>query len=54
SSFPAIRIDHCFVSREIRVTGACTPSSPLARAASDHLPLIIDFEIDQPKGQPGA
>jgi len=47
SSFPAIRIDHCFVSPEIRVTGARAPFSPLARMASDHLPLIIDFEIDQ-------
>ncbi|MNJ45458.1 Endonuclease/Exonuclease/phosphatase family protein [compost metagenome] len=48
SSFPAIRIDHCFVSPEIRVTGAMAPMSPLARTASDHLPLIIDFEIAQP------
>lgn len=46
SSFPAIRIDHCFVSPEIRVTNALAPSSPLARTASDHLPLVIDFEID--------
>lgn len=49
SSFPAIRIDHCFVSPEIRVTGVMTPLHPLARAASDHLPLAIDFEF-----QPGA
>jgi endonuclease/exonuclease/phosphatase family metal-dependent hydrolase len=46
SSFPAIRIDHVFVSPDIRVTGASVPASPLARAASDHLPLVIDFEID--------
>ena len=45
SSFPAIRIDHCFVSPEIKVTGALTPLHPLARAASDHLPLVIDFEF---------
>ncbi len=45
SAFPAIRIDHCFVSPEIRVTGAFAPFSPLARVASDHLPLVIDFEI---------
>lgn len=45
SSFPAIRIDHCFVSAEIRVLGIHAPFSPLARAASDHLPLVIDFEI---------
>ena len=45
SSFPAIRIDHCFVSPDIRVTAARAPFSPLARMASDHLPLIIDFEV---------
>lgn len=45
SSFPAIRIDHCFVSPEIRATAVSAPFSPLARMASDHLPLILDFEI---------
>ena len=45
SGFPAIRIDHCFVSEDIRVTGARTGTSPLARMASDHLPLVIDFEV---------
>jgi endonuclease/exonuclease/phosphatase family metal-dependent hydrolase len=45
SSFPAIRIDHCFTSREIKVTGVSAPFSPLARMASDHLPLIVDFEF---------
>jgi endonuclease/exonuclease/phosphatase family metal-dependent hydrolase len=46
STFAAIRIDHVFVSPEIRVTGVSVPNSPLARAASDHLPLVVDFEID--------
>ena len=45
SSFPAIRIDHCFISPEIRPTGVQAPFSPLARMASDHLPLILDFEV---------
>lgn len=45
SSFPAIRIDHCFVSADIRITGVSAPFSPLARMASDHLPLVVDFEI---------
>lgn len=45
SSFPAIRIDHCFTSPEIVVTAVQAPFSPLARMASDHLPLIVDFEI---------
>ena len=45
SSFPAIRIDHCFTSPEVVVTGVSAPFSPLARMASDHLPLIVDFEF---------
>lgn len=46
SGFPAIRIDHCFVSPEIRPTRISAPFSPLARLASDHLPLVMEFEID--------
>lgn len=46
SSFPAIRIDHAFVSPEIRVTQVRSSFSPLARMASDHLPLILDFEVE--------
>jgi len=46
SAFPAIRIDHAFVSPHIRITSVKAPFSPLARVASDHLPLVIDFEID--------
>lgn len=48
SAFPAIRIDHCFVSPEIRIISVTAPYSPLARIASDHLPLVIDFEMVQP------
>jgi len=45
SGFPAIRIDHVFVSPQIEVTGVRVPFSPLSRMASDHLPLMVDFEI---------
>ncbi|MBX7249142.1 MAG: endonuclease/exonuclease/phosphatase family protein [Caulobacteraceae bacterium] len=45
SSFPVLRIDHVFVSSRVRVTRVQTPMFPLARVASDHLPLVIDFEI---------
>lgn len=45
SGFPAIRIDHVFISRHVRVTGVRVPFSPLSRMASDHLPLIVDFEV---------
>lgn len=45
SSFPVLRIDHVFVSPSIRVTRVQTPLFPLARLASDHLPLVVDFDI---------
>jgi len=43
---PMIRIDHVFVSRSIQVTGVHAPRNRLTRAASDHLPLIVDFRIE--------
>ena len=48
SAFPAIRIDHCFVSPHIRTRAVRSAFSPLARVASDHLPLIVDFDVVQP------
>lgn len=49
SGFPAIRIDHVFVTPDVRITGVKAPFSPLSRMASDHLPLVVDFEV-----QPGS
>jgi endonuclease/exonuclease/phosphatase family metal-dependent hydrolase len=45
SGFPAIRIDHVFVTPDVRITGVKAPFSPLSRMASDHLPLVVDFEV---------
>jgi endonuclease/exonuclease/phosphatase family metal-dependent hydrolase len=45
SPLPVLRIDHLFVSPEIRVTDVFAPFSPKTRAASDHLPLVMDFEV---------
>jgi endonuclease/exonuclease/phosphatase family metal-dependent hydrolase len=45
SAYPVLRIDHCFASPDIRITRVHAPYSPLARMASDHLPLIVDFEL---------
>lgn len=45
SRFPVLRIDHVFVSPSIEVLDVQAPSGPLARAASDHLPLITDFRV---------
>ncbi len=43
---PILRIDHVFVSPGVTVTGMHVPATPLARVASDHRPLVMDFEID--------
>jgi len=45
STFPVVAIDHVFASPGIAVTAVRVSSSPLARVASDHLPLVIDFEL---------
>jgi len=45
SQLPVLRIDHLFVSPDIRVTDVFAPFGPQTRAASDHLPLVMDFEL---------
>ena len=48
SRAPLIRIDHVFVSEGVRVSRCDTVRSELAQRASDHLPLVVDFEIASP------
>jgi hypothetical protein len=43
-----LRIDHVFVSGGVEVTRAETIRTPLARAASDHLPLLVEFRLTRP------
>jgi endonuclease/exonuclease/phosphatase family metal-dependent hydrolase len=45
SQLPVLRIDHLFVSPEIRVHDVFAPFTPLTRVASDHLPLVMDFSF---------
>jgi endonuclease/exonuclease/phosphatase family metal-dependent hydrolase len=45
SPLPVLRIDHLFVSPGIEVQDVFAPFDPLTRAASDHLPLVMDFEL---------
>jgi endonuclease/exonuclease/phosphatase family metal-dependent hydrolase len=45
SRFPLLRLDHIFVSRDIRVLDAAVVTSRLARRASDHLPLVATIEV---------
>jgi endonuclease/exonuclease/phosphatase family metal-dependent hydrolase len=45
SLFPMLRIDHVFVGQAVEVLAVDVPASPLARSASDHLPLVVDFRL---------
>lgn len=45
SRYPVARIDHVFVGAETKVTDTKIPSTRLTRAASDHLPLIVEIAI---------
>jgi endonuclease/exonuclease/phosphatase family metal-dependent hydrolase len=50
STFPAAdptsRIDYLFMSEQVRVDGAWVLSDEVARASSDHLPLVVDMTLD--------
>lgn len=45
SNLPVARLDHIFASRDVKLTAMHVVHSPLARVASDHLPLVADFEL---------
>lgn len=45
SPLPVLKIDHVFVSPGIEVADVFTPLNPLTRQASDHLPLVMDFDL---------
>ncbi|MCW1886001.1 endonuclease/exonuclease/phosphatase family protein [Luteolibacter flavescens] len=45
SAFPLLRIDHLFVSKHFTVDGIGKPVSPVARMASDHLPLFAELTL---------
>ncbi|MDO9471701.1 MAG: endonuclease/exonuclease/phosphatase family protein [Caulobacter sp.] len=50
SGFPFMRIDHVFVAGAITVRAVESPYDARARVASDHLPLVVDLEIEPPAG----
>jgi len=45
SRLPMLAIDHVFLDGKVRAKRAETLSGPLARIASDHLPLVVDVEF---------
>jgi endonuclease/exonuclease/phosphatase family metal-dependent hydrolase len=49
SRLPLLRLDHIFVSRSVEVLRVETIRTPLARVASDHLPLFVEFQVGHRK-----
>ena len=45
SHYPLRRIDHVFVSPQIKVTNVTVSNTWLEKVASDHLPLIVDVQL---------
>lgn len=45
SRFPFFRIDHVFTNHEVAVRNVEVPRDRMTRAASDHLPLIVDVNF---------
>jgi endonuclease/exonuclease/phosphatase family metal-dependent hydrolase len=54
SRFPLLRLDHVYVDTALRVLGCEVLRTPLARRASDHLPLIVDLELSPAARRPPA
>lgn len=51
---PVVRIDHAFLGKGVEVVGSAVPRTPLTRAASDHLPLVLDLRIEPPSNRQAA
>jgi endonuclease/exonuclease/phosphatase family metal-dependent hydrolase len=43
--FPLLRLDHCYVDAAFRVASVEVHRTPLARRASDHLPVVVELEL---------
>jgi endonuclease/exonuclease/phosphatase family metal-dependent hydrolase len=54
SRFPVLRLDHCYVGPTLAVREVQVVRTPLARRASDHLPLLVELEPTAATRQPPA
>jgi endonuclease/exonuclease/phosphatase family metal-dependent hydrolase len=54
SRFPLFRLDHCYVDTAFRVAAVEVHRSPLARRASDHLPVVVELELAPAARRPPA
>jgi len=47
SPWPLFEVDHIFFNGAFKATSVSIPSTPLTRIASDHLPVIAEFTLEQ-------
>jgi endonuclease/exonuclease/phosphatase family metal-dependent hydrolase len=40
-----LRLDHVWTGRELAIEDVIVPRDELVRAASDHLPIIVDLRV---------
>lgn len=52
SFLPLFRYDHVFVCPRILVRGLIVPKTPLTVLASDHLPVVVDFDVAENACEP--
>jgi endonuclease/exonuclease/phosphatase family metal-dependent hydrolase len=45
SRWPLLRVDHVFHSPDLSAREVQVPRTPLTRVASDHLPLVVEFDL---------
>ena len=49
--FPLLRLDHVYASSALAVRDAHVLRTPLARVASDHLPVVVELELTAAAGR---
>jgi endonuclease/exonuclease/phosphatase family metal-dependent hydrolase len=45
SWLPLFRLDHVWLGKALKADAVCVPRDPAARAASDHLPIVVDLIV---------
>jgi endonuclease/exonuclease/phosphatase family metal-dependent hydrolase len=48
SRWPLLRLDRVYVSRAVRPGTVRVDRSPASRAASDHLPIVVELDVPEP------
>jgi endonuclease/exonuclease/phosphatase family metal-dependent hydrolase len=52
SVFPLVRLDRAYVGPAVRVLACTVHDTRLARLASDHLPVVVELELEPAAQRP--